>query len=67
MADARQEGPKLDTTTFAALAEESRDLHVDAMKVARASLPDLADIGDERKGEVSGPELVAEPTSGAVT
>lgn len=57
IADPRQEGPKLDTTAFAALTEESRDLHVDAMKTASASLPQLAEIREERKGEVDTDEI----------
>ena len=46
------DGLQLDTTAFKALIEESADLHVDAMKVAEASLPELAQMGDERRGEV---------------
>ena len=49
--------PKLDTTTFASLMEESRDLHVDAMRTARDSLPELADIREERKGEIDTEEI----------
>ncbi|CAA9242121.1 MAG: hypothetical protein AVDCRST_MAG10-1653 [uncultured Acidimicrobiales bacterium] len=52
-----EEGPTPDTTAFAALTEESRDLHGDAMKVARASLPELAEIREERKGEVDIDEI----------
>ena len=52
-----EEGPKLDTTAFAALTEESRDVHVDAMKVARASLPELVEIREERKGDVDTDEI----------
>ncbi len=52
-----EEGPKLDTAAFAALTEESRDLHGDAMKVARASLPELAEIGEERGGDVDTDEI----------
>ena len=48
---------KIDTTAFAVLMEESRDLHVDAMKVARESLPELAQIREERKGEVDTDEI----------
>ena len=51
------DGLKLDTTTFAALMEESQDLHVDAMKVAKDSLPELAEIREERKGEVDTDEI----------
>ena len=51
------DGLKLDTTTFAALMEESEDLHVDAMKVAKDSLPELAEIREERKGEVDTDEI----------
>jgi len=37
--------------------EESQDLHVDAMKVAHDSLPELANIREERKGEVDTDEI----------
>ena len=52
-----EERPTLDTTAFAALTEESRDLHVDAMKGARASLPELAEIREERRGNVDTDEI----------
>lgn len=48
---------KIDTTTFAGLMEESRDLHVDAMKTAQESLPELAQIREERRGEVDTDEI----------
>lgn len=51
------EGLKLDTTTFAVLMEESQDLHVDAMRVAKDSLPELAEIREERRGEVDTDEI----------
>ncbi len=51
------DGLKLDTTAFAALMEESEDLHVDAMKVAKDSLPELVEIREERKGEVDTDEI----------
>ncbi len=52
-----EDGPKIDTTELAALIEESQDLHVDAMRVARDSLPELAQIGAERRGEVDTDEI----------
>ena len=52
-----QDGPRIDTATFEVLMEESRDLHVDAMKVARESLPELAEIREERKGEIDTEEI----------
>jgi hypothetical protein len=52
-----EDGPKLDTAAFAELVEESQDLHVDAMNVARASLPELEDIRAERRGEVDTDEI----------
>ena len=51
------EGLKLDTTAFSELMEESQDLHVDAMKVANDSLPELAQIREERKGEIDTDEI----------
>jgi len=51
------EGLKLDTTAFAELMEESQDLHIDAMKVANDSLPELAQIREERKGEIDTDEI----------
>jgi len=51
------DGLKIDTTTLGELMEESRDLHVDAMKVATASLPELAQIREERRGEVDTDEI----------
>jgi hypothetical protein len=52
-----EDGLKLDTTVFAALVEESQDLHVDAMRVAKDSLPDLEEIRAERRGEVDTDEI----------
>ena len=52
-----EERAKLDTTAFATLIEESRDLHADAMTVARASLPELADFREERKDDVDTGEI----------
>ncbi|MGI8806725.1 MAG: ferritin-like domain-containing protein [Acidimicrobiales bacterium] len=52
-----EERRTLDTATLAALMEESEDLHVDAMQVARESLPELADLRSERKGEVDTDEI----------
>lgn len=52
-----QDGPKIDTGTFDLLMEESRDLHVDAMKVARESLPELATIREERGPEIDTEEI----------
>ena len=52
-----EEGPTLDTTAFAALTEESRDLHEDAMNIARASLPELAEIREERAGDIDTDEI----------
>ena len=51
------DGLKIDTTTLGELMEESRDLHVDAMNVARESLPELAQIREERRGEVDTDEI----------
>ncbi len=51
------DGLKLDTTAFAELMEESQDLHVDAMRIAEDSLPELAQIREERKGEVDTDEI----------
>jgi len=51
------DGLKLDTTAFAELMEESQDLHIDAMKVANDSLPELAQIREERKGEIDTDEI----------
>jgi rubrerythrin len=52
-----QDRLKIDTGTFDVLMEESRDLHVDAMKTAKESLPELAQIRDERKGEIDTEEI----------
>ena len=51
------DGLKIDTTSFQVLMEESRDLHVDAMKVAADSLPELAHLREERNGEVDTDEI----------
>jgi hypothetical protein len=51
------DGLKLDTTAFSELMEESQDLHVDAMKIANDSLPELAQIREERKGEIDTDEI----------
>jgi len=51
------EGLKIDTTAFAELMEESRDLHVDAMRTAKDSLPELAQIREERRGEIDTDEI----------
>lgn len=51
------DGLKIDTTTLGGLMEESRDLHVDAMRVARDSLPELEQIRAERRGEVDTDEI----------
>ncbi len=51
------DGLKLDTTTFAGLMEESQDLHIDAMKVAKDSLPELEELRAERRGEVNTDEI----------
>ena len=41
----------LDERSLHTLIEESQDLHTDAMVVARATLPDLADhVADRRRG-----------------
>lgn len=50
-------GLKLDMTAFGTLMEESQDLHVDAMKVARDSLPELEQLREERNGEVDVDEI----------
>jgi len=47
----------IDTTSLTGLLEESRDLHVDAMKGVAATLPELAHIGQERTGEVDADEI----------
>ena len=52
-----KDGFKIDTTTLAGLMEESEDLHVDAMRIAEGSLPELAQIREERKGEVNTDEI----------
>jgi len=39
------------------LLEESRDLHVDAMRAVKDSLPELAEIREERKGEIDTDEI----------
>ncbi len=52
-----QDRLKIDTGTFDLLMEESRDLHVDAMKVAKESLPELAEIREERNGEIDTDEI----------
>ncbi|MGI9033404.1 MAG: hypothetical protein ACR2HY_06935 [Acidimicrobiales bacterium] len=52
-----EDGSKIDTTTLATLMEESQDLHVDAMRIAEDSLPELAQIREERKGEVNTDEI----------
>ncbi|MGH9226883.1 MAG: ferritin-like domain-containing protein [Acidimicrobiales bacterium] len=54
---ATDEGLKLDATAFELLMEESRDLHVDAMRTARASLPELNDIGRSRGRDVDTDEI----------
>lgn len=51
------DGLKLDTTSFGEVMEESRDLHADAMREAKDSLPMLTEIGHERKGEVDTDEI----------
>lgn len=51
------DGPKIDTRRLGELMEESRDLHVDAMRVAEESLPELAQIREERRGEVDTDEI----------
>ena len=51
------DGLKLDTSAFGHVLEESRDLHSDAMREARQSLPLLTQIGHERKGEVDTDEI----------
>jgi len=51
------DGSKIDTTRLGSLIEESRDLHVDAMNVARSSLPELAQLREERRGEVDTDEI----------
>ncbi|MDQ3642297.1 MAG: ferritin-like domain-containing protein [Actinomycetota bacterium] len=51
------DGPKIDTTRLGELMEESRDLHVDAMRVAGESLPELENLREERKGEVDTDEI----------
>jgi len=51
------DGVKIDTATLSELIVESRDLHVDAMKVANDAMPELAEIREERKGEVDTDEI----------
>ncbi len=41
----------LDDRTFTELITESQDLHVDAMKQIKATLPDLAEIREQRRGQ----------------
>lgn len=48
---------KIDTTTLRRLTEESRDLHVDAMKGIQEALPELAQIGADRGSEVDTDEI----------
>ena len=43
---------KIDTTALIGLVEESRDLHADAMRGVEETLPELAQLAAERKGEV---------------
>ncbi|MFN2507015.1 MAG: ferritin-like domain-containing protein [Acidimicrobiales bacterium] len=51
------EGSKIDTATLGDLMDESRDLHLDAMRVTTDSLPELAEIREERRGEVDTDEI----------
>jgi len=46
----------IDSGAFHALIEESQDLQSDAMRESRASLPDLADIREERRNDEVDPE-----------
>jgi len=52
-----EDGMKIDTAAFEVLMEESRDLQVDAMRTAKESLPALAQIREERNGEVNTDEI----------
>ena len=45
------DGEGIDPTALAALLEESRDLHADAMRAADAALPELAELGRARAPE----------------
>ncbi len=47
----------IDNKTFESLIEESQDLHVDAMRDIRATLPALEEIREERRGEVDTDEI----------
>lgn len=51
------DGLKIDTTALNALIEESEDLQVDAMRTIKDSLPALAEIREERRGEVNTDEI----------
>jgi len=54
---ATDKGLKLDEAAFDLLMEESRDLHVDAMQTARASLPELNDIARSRGRDIDTDEI----------
>ncbi len=54
---ATDNGLRLDETAFDVLMEESRDLHVDAMRTAQASLPELNDIGRSRGRDIDTDEI----------
>lgn len=48
---------KIDNKNFESLIEESQDLHVDAMRDIRETLPALEEIREERRGEVDTDEI----------
>lgn len=48
---------KIDDRKLNALMEESQDLHIDAMRDIKATLPALEEIREERKGEVDTDEI----------
>lgn len=53
------DGLSIDVPALQELIEESQDLQVDAMRAVKESLPALADLREERRGEVDTDEIDA--------